>query len=276
MDKTLRDYLALADQTHDYLDKLGFGLTSKQIEEKINQLQLGIKTIQSVAKRLADISNIATRVLNRKIATSRKIQEQKNDVITYPTENDHASLRVMNPEKTINITNEIAVQAKVVETCAELPINNLYYVNNIKQFAVNINGVVIKGNLGNLVEYQTEQSAKCEYGIDCKNFNKNGTCSYYHDPEDYIKLHQPVPSTTRNFTIGSWLYSKNKAPRTYFTRHLGSKDRLSYDLNTLKKVQYREEISNREGQLIHDLLIYMILNSKGLLERYPHWKMPNI
>ena len=47
---------------------------------------------------------------------------------------------------------------------------------------------------------------------------------------------------------------------------------MIYDLNTLKRVQYREEITNREGQLIHDLLIYMILNARGLLERYPHWK----
>lgn len=272
MDKTLRDYLALADQTHDYLDKFCFGLTAKQIEEKVTQLQLGIKTIQSVAKRLADISNIATRVLNRKLSIANKEPNKKNNVITYPTENDHASLRVMNPEEVISITKDISIPAKVVETCAELPVNNLYYVNNIKQFAININGVIIKGNLGNLVEYQTEQSAKCEYGIDCKSFKKNLTCSYYHDPEDYIKLKQPVPAVTRNFTVGSWLYSKNKAPRTYFTRHLGSKDRLNYDLNTLKKVQYREEISNREGQLIHDLLIYMILNSQGLLERYPHWK----
>lgn len=274
MDKTLREYLALADQTHDYLDKFGFGLTPKQIEEKVIQLQLGIKTIQSVAKRLADISNIATRVISRKLAMSGKEHSQKNIIVTYPTENSHASLRTMEPKETVHITKEIAIPAKVVETCAELPVNNLYYVNNIKQFAININGVIIKGNLGNLVEYQTEQSAKCEYGIDCKSFKKNLTCTYYHDPEDYIKLKQPVPDVTRNFTVGSWLYSKNKAPRTYFTRHLGSKDRLNYDLNTLKKVQYREEISNREGQLIHDLLIYMILNSKGLLERYPHWKLP--
>jgi hypothetical protein len=98
-------------------------------------------------------------------------------------------------------------------------------------------------------------------------------CKYYHDVRDYQSNNKPVPiDNHRNFTVGSWIYSKTKNPRTYFARHLGSKDRLLYDLQTLKYVQYKNEISNREGQLIHDLLIYMILNNQGLLKNHPHWK----
>lgn len=275
MNSTLRDYLKLADETHEYLDKFCVALSQESLESKILELQAAVKNIQSVAKRIADISNIATRILNRKKAAKRttaaKTSKHGKLIDPYPTEFDHATLRTLYPEKDIEIVNNIHIPIKVAESLADIPVTNLYYVPKLNQFALNVNGVILKGNLGNLVDYQTENSARCEYGVECKSFVKKTKCPYYHDPEDFIKHNLPVPDYTRSFTIGSWLYSKNRNPRTYFTRHLGSKDRLVYDLHNLKSVQYREEISNREGQLIHDLLIYMILNSKGLLERYPHW-----
>lgn len=271
IDTPLRDFLGMADATHDYLDKFCIGLSVEQVESKLLELQNSIRIIQSVAKRLADISNITNRVLNQKKAQRTKAKDTKY-IDPYPNDTDHAILRTLNPITTIPITNGISIPVKMVDTTKELPVSNLYFVKDVNQFAININGIIIKGNLSNLVEYQTTNTARCEYGTDCKSFKKTTTCNYYHDPEDYIKLNYKVPTDlTRNFTIGSWLYSKSKNPRTYFTRHLGSKDRIIYDLNTLKKVQYREEISNREGQLIHDLLIYMILNSQGLLERYQLW-----
>lgn len=278
MDLTLRDYLEFADNTHEYLDKFCVALNQEALEAKIAELQSVIKNIQSVAKRIADVSNIATRLLHRKKEAkknvntkSQTLQKTTRVIDPYPTEFDHATLRTLYPEKEMPIINNISIPVKIVESLSEIPVTNLYYVPKLNQYAINVNGVILKGNLGNLVEYQTENSARCEYGVECRSFTKKTKCPYYHDPEDFIKHGLPVPNTTRSFTIGSWLYSKNRNPRTYFTRHLGSKDRLIYDLHNLKKVQYREEISNREGQLIHDLLIYMILNTKGLLEKYPHW-----
>lgn len=271
MDTTLRDYLKLADNTHDYLDKFCIALTSDILEAKVAELQIAIKNIQSVAKRIADVSNIATRILNRKRPVKRNSTTKLKVVDPYPTEFDHTTMRTLYPESDINIVGDISIAIKSVEDLSDIPVTSMYYVPKLNQFALNVNGVILKGNLGNLVEYQTENSARCEYGVECKSFIKNNKCPYYHDPEDFIKHGLPVPDKPRSFTIGSWLYSKNKNPRTYFTRHLGDKGRLIHDLHNLKSVQYREEISNREGQLIHDLLIYMVLNSKGLLERYPHW-----
>lgn len=276
MNNTLKDYLKQADDAHEYLDKFCIALSTETLEEKILELQIAIKNIQSVAKRIADVSNIATRILNRKKATKRNTSVKSSKVIDpYPSEFDHVTLRTLYPEKEVTIVNNISVPVKIVETLSDIPVTYMYYIPKLNQFALNVNGVILKGNLGNLVEYQTENSARCEYGVECRSFTKKIKCPYYHDPEDFIKHNLPVPDDVRSFTIGSWLYSKNRNPRTYFTRHLGSKDSLSYDLHNLKKVQYREEISNREGQLIHDLLIYMILNSKGLLERYPHWYNPS-
>jgi hypothetical protein len=279
MDMTLREYLTIADEAHDYIDKFGIALSVQKLEEKVNTLQTSIKNIQAVAKRMADVSNIITQnILHRPIVqASTKIQ---NVIDPYPSENDHAVLRVVYPIENASrdIASGICIPVKTVDNLSQIPVSDVYYINSIKQYAVNIAGVIVKGGLANIVEYQTEKSARCEYGIDCKSFVKGKKCKYYHDPEDYVKLKLPVPDekeNTRNFTTGSYVYSKTRRPKTYFTRHVGSKDTLIHDLNMLKTVQFREEVSNREGQLIHDLLIYLILHSKGLLERYPHWMNRN-
>lgn len=272
MDKTLKEYLKQADNTHEFLDNFCIALSPKLLEEKILELQSSIKILQSISKRIADVSNIATRILRHK----KTIDKQTEKFIDpYPTSEDHGILRTLYPEEKKQIVKDIQIPTKVVEKISDIPISNLYYVKELKQYAININGIIIKGNLGNIVNYKDKFTNRCEYGTECRSFKKHVSCPYYHDPEDYIKNGKEVPDIERNFTAGSWMYSKTKTPKTYFCRHLGSKNRLIYDLQTIKKVQYREEISNREGQLIHDLLIYMILNSKGLLERYPHWVTNN-
>jgi len=268
MDKTLREYLAIADDMLTAIHTTGIAIKTDNLERSNKELKLYIKNIQAITKRMADVANIYNRaVLHRK---KQGITKQIN---TYPTENDHAVLRLYEPIEKKNIVADIALPIKTVEKCCEIPVSNIYYVNELKQYVINVAGVNIKGNLANINKYKTAGSARCEHGIQCKSFKNSTTCNYYHDPEDYIKLKLPVPdNNTRTFTTGSWFYSKNKNPRTYFTRHIGSKDSLIYDLHTLKSIQYIEEVYNREGQLMHDLLMYMILHSEGLLERYPHWQ----
>ena len=269
MDKTLRSYLQQADDVHEYLEKYCISLSADQIEEKVRELQASIKTLQSVSYQLANISNIANRVVHNK----RKHKEKNTKFIDpYPTEYDIGVLRSLNPVSTYEIVKGINIPIKLVQTSSEIPVCNLYYVADIKQFAINIEGIVIRGNLGNISDYKAEGTAFCEYGTDCNSFKSKTDCPYYHDPTDFIKHGLPVPDKIKNFTTGSWIYSKKKNPRTYFTRHIGSKDRLIVDINTLKLVQFREEVLNRESQLIHDLIIYMALNSRGLLTRYHPWK----
>jgi hypothetical protein len=282
MDTVLRDYLKLADHYHEFVDKYAVALNIAKLEEMVKNLQVGIKTIQSVAKRMADVSNVINHMLNYKKANKPKLKEEakknKNALDPYPTENDHAVLRVLYPlpEENKDIIENISIPVRMVQKLADIPINHLYYIKELKQYAININGVVIKGNLANITNYQSECSARCDYGTECKGFKTGIPCKYYHDPEDYLKLNLPIPDITRNFTVGSFIYSQTRKPKTYFTRHIGSYNNLVQDLQNLKTVQYREEISNREGQLIHDLLIYNILHSKGLLIRYPHFDIVNL
>jgi hypothetical protein len=268
MDITLREYLAMADVIHDQVIKFGVAMRPEKLQEKVNELHIGIKNIQSVAKRMADVANITNQ-----LALFMKPKVSLEMVNPYPTANDHAVLRVHEPDEKMDVLEGIEIPVKIVTSCSEIPINHIYYIEDLKQYAINVAGVIIKGNLGNIVEYQTERSARCEYGIKCKSFDKDIPCKYYHDPEDYIARGILVPELLRNYTVGSWMYSKNKrSAKTYFTRHIGNRATMRYDLAMLKRLQYREEVANREGQLIHDLITYMILHSKGMLERYPHWK----
>jgi len=268
MDTTLREYLALADSTHEFVDKFGVALKVTDIQDRVTKLHIAIKNIQAVAKRMADVANIVNQV-----ALYKKPESDPTTIDTYPTENDHAVLRTQEPDEKRIVLKDIAIPIRKVATCSEIPINHLYYVEDVKQYAINIAGVVIKGGLANIVPYQTEKSARCQYGVKCNSFVKGKECKYYHDPEDFLSLGLSVPDSIRNYTAGSWLYSKNKrSKKTYFTRHVGNLATMHYDLQMLRRLQYREEVSNREGQLIHDLLIFMVLHNKGMLERYPHWK----
>lgn len=284
MDKPLRYFLQRGDEIHNFVIKFGIGINEIDIENKINEIQIYIKEIQSVSKRLADISNYINillrqkkEILNTYTKDIKKKIKKKNDtnIIIFPNENDHAVIRMKYPNinESKMIVDNINLPIKIVDDLNQIPINNLFYIKSLNQYAINIEGVIIKGNLANIVEYKTKNSARCEYGIECKSLKNNINCNYYHDVEDFLKLNLKIPDDNyvRNYTAGSFLYCKNKKHKNYYTRHIGSKDNLLQDLQSLKKIQFREEIYNREGQLIHDLLIYMILHNKGLLERYPHW-----
>lgn len=275
MDSTLREYLKQADEIHQSVDKTGFLIPNEELEAKVHELQVSIKTIQSVSKRLADISNIVNTFINKKKSILQNRTKRPAGIDPYPTGNDHAVLRALYPEESREVVPGIQIAVKVIKELSEIPVGTIYWVESLKQYAVNIAGVNIKGNLANIVSYQTENSARCEYQVECKSLKKNKSCGYYHDPEDYIGLGLNISDRLRNYTAGSWIYSPDRRPKTYYTRHIGSADCLLHDLEMLKTIQYREEIANREGQLIHDLLIYMILHNKGLLERYPHWLKKN-
>jgi hypothetical protein len=270
MDRTLHDILAEGDAIHDHVDKYAIGLKPQNLEAQLLVLQKLIRSIQGVSRRLADVSNLVNRVLRVK-KSDQKDSTPIKAIETYPTSEDHAILRAQYAPVTRPLTDRTFVPVRVVQRSADLPTASLYYVEELKQFAVNVGGVVIKGNLANIVNHRGPRSSRCEFGSECTSFEKKQTCNYYHDPEDFLSHGLTPPDAPRNFTVGSWISTRSRSPRTYFTRHLGSKETLDEDLENLRRVQFRDEIANREGQLIHDLLIYMILHQRGLLQRYPNW-----
>lgn len=261
LNQTLEQFMTMADETEEFIHKYAIGVNLKTLEEKILQLQSNIKTIQVVALRLANVSNVCTKI---KRARS-KIEDVPKYIDPYPKTGDHTILRTAFPKDTQQITKRIRLPIVRVEQLEDIPMHPLYYIEQYKQFAINVNGIILRGNIGNLEEYQGHKTARCEYGAQCTSINN---CKYYHDPTDYKK---DIVPQTRNFTVGSFIYTRNLNPKTYYARHVGSLDTLEQDISKLKTRQFRDEMNTRQDQLMHDLLILLVLHSLGYLEEYPHW-----
>ena len=262
MDTTLRQILTKSDQIHNYVCQYGIALNTSVLEEHINTLQADIKTIQSVAKRLADTSNI----INQLVLISKKKISYINP---YPDKYGHSVLK-FNDNEQKEVIPQVSIPVETVPDIEYIPDSKLYYVEKYKQYAVNIAGITLKGNLGNILSYGEKATDTCDYGATCSKLS-SGECCFYHPPEDYIKAKLPVKNVIRNFTPGSWVYSRDKNMKNHFCRHVGSKDTLLTDLKQFKSLIYKKEVATREEQIIHDLLIYLILVKKGYIEKYRKW-----
>ncbi len=276
MDITLRQYLESAEEIHNYIEKSGLVASAEIMQSKVIQLQKSIRNIQTVAKRMADIANMTTQIIKyRDKKHTCVINKQLKPIDPYPGENDHVTLRIkhVKPDESQELIPGAKFPVKFVEKAIDIPVGNLYYVTTLQQYAININGIIIKGNLANIGDYKKEKTAVCDYGTECKQFKEGKECGFYHNPEDYISNGLTIPHDhVRNFTVGSWLYSETYKKSNYYARHVGGLNTLERDLTMLKKIQYKEEINTREGQLIHDLIIYFILHNKGFLCKYPIWE----
>ncbi len=248
MDLSLKEYMYLAQTIYDDVQLKGAGMKSKEIEESIKKLKTYIRNIQAVARYMADICNSIT----QSTSMVRKIMPVNME--TYPKATDHVCLRLSAREF-----------VKEVATEEQIPIMNLYYIVPLKQYAINIGGIIIKGNLAEITEGSpTKKSFPCKKGPSCSEM-RNGMCPFFHEPEHYLKQNMEVKND-RVLSNVSWIYDpkSNKS-----TRKIGGKSTLASDLMTTHSLN--TEISTREYQLIHDLLVLLHINKKGLNERYHFW-----
>jgi len=253
----LEDYLKNADDIYNEIVKFHIIMKQDDIDNKILEIQSGIKIIQAVAKKMADISNSIKRINNRKKIMLNGTDSYKF-IDPYPNIETHGVIR-NHLMKKININPDIKIPVVIVQKEEFIPTSFIYYIEETQQFAVNINGFNIKGNLGNILEYGNEKTSLCEYRSECKTINK---CKYYHPPEDYIKLNIPIVHQIRNFTVGSWIYSKKNNIK--YNRHIGNGASLHSDIENLKKDSYIEEIETRKSQMIHDILVYITIQQKNM------------
>ena len=155
-----------------------------------------------------------------------------------------------------------------------IPNTKLYWVDDIKQFAVRINNVIVRGNIGNIFpkDISNKNLIKCQNGSKCINMIKNNMCSYLHDPiemKDIINQSQII----RNYTNSSWMYASNSIDRkNRQMRHIGNRSSLNHDIEKMSKRDKKSidnEIDMIINQVMHDLLILMALKSKELIPFTP-------
>lgn len=245
---------------------------NKQYILELHQLE------QSIEKIYNKISNI------KQICMNKYISKGYN-------ESDNNKKHLWNPVSMLYETHDIAknvkVHTKTVDNIYEMRKCDLYWVKNINQFAININGVIFRGNVGNIYNKDTIQSnSNVNQTIICKNKNKcktllNGkVCKFYHDPLDLVcLLHKKeitqeifdlYKSQNRNFINTTWLYTDlpfNK--KNINMRHFGSQDLLSNEFELLKINNpniKKHMIENYQHQTIHDMLVILGLHDNKLID----------
>lgn len=139
-----------------------------------------------------------------------------------------------------NIVRGIELDVVVVNSIDDVPNAKLYYVNDLGQFCIKVNEMVLRGNIGNI--YGRNENIvyvnKCMYGKDC---NRGFDCPFYHDPIDV-----PWSNNIRNFTYNSWLYQ---------SRGIGNRQTLLFDINNITK-DMKEIIY---AQTMHDVLLSLVM-----------------
>lgn len=113
--------------------------------------------------------------------------------------------------------------------------NIITYDSNTDQHMININGNIIKGNIGNLYSIKDPNAKNINV---CNITNcKNNKC--YHSNEN------------RNYYNTHWMYGNKK-----YNRKIGGKNTIEMDLNSMNIKDKKNELKLRESQLMHDILIY--------------------
>ena len=248
MDLSLKDYLNETQTLYNEVQFKGVGMKQKELEDIIKKLKTYIKNIQAVAKFMADISNsiIQSTMMVRKIS--------QIDLDPYPKSTDHVCLRISNK----NFIKE-------VDSPLQIPISNLYYIRSLKQYAINIGGIIFKGNLADITDgHITQKTFPCRIGSACREL-KNGTCPFYHDPEHYLEHKLPIKND-RMLSNTSWIYDPTSKKST---RKIGGKSTINADMLRVKSLGV--EISTREYQLIHDLLVLLQITENGFNKQYHIW-----
>lgn len=171
-----------------------------------------------------------------------------------------------------------------VDDIQSIPISSLYYVKNINQYAININGVVLYGNICNIYNKLDIQKNKhirtdlCKYKDKCITLLSGKICKFYHDHVDILKLYKEniIDSSIyniyiqldRNFINTSWLYTDSiLSKKNIHMRHLKSKNslELKHILMKFNSTDILNEISTYKYQIIHDILVVLVLNDVILM-----------
>lgn len=162
----------------------------------------------------------------------------------------------------------ISIRTRTVKTIDMVPNTKLYWVENIKQFALRVNDIIIRGDIGNIYtkcdirnKCSVENISKCWFGAECT----SKKCSYYHDPLELVKNNIKVDiPIIRHYTDNSWLFIPTDIKdNNKNMKHLGNRNSLKVDIIKFSKADKKivdNEISMMINQTMHNLLILLALS----------------
>jgi hypothetical protein len=172
-----------------------------------------------------------------------------------------------------------------VTSLRDIPEYPIYYIKPYKQYALNIGGLILRGNIGNI--YNSNIVSKnntlpnlkhCKHNNNCAKLLSGNLCKYYHDPAELIELKYSglisealyaEQCTPRNFINTSWIYTEYPERASNLNmRHFGSRDTLPHYIS-LAKIEDNPRSAtyyqNYADQCMHDILVMYALYANGLV-----------
>lgn len=285
MNITLGQYLACADKIHADIVSKSQVRPARKVKNKLYELESYIKQIQSVSCRIAQIYNACKYAYHKDNVLYRE-PSALSVLDTFPNKEDWTVLgRQTAPDHKLFVAPQIPINALAVNEAEEVPNAPLYWIRSLNQFATKINGVLLRGNIGNIYvrPHHGAQAplttVACKHANTCPTLLSGKRCSFYHDVRDLRILHAENKITDetmamyitiyRNFSNASWIYtdatrtSKNEA-----MRFIGNRNTLKNDLD-VARTRNLMWVDTYKSQAFHDLLVVMAINQAGLIKEYP-------
>lgn len=248
----------------------------QQLNNQINKKNISLENLEHVINSLNKYDNQLKNIYNM-INSINHIKDHLK--ILYNNKIINLSSEQLSEDKTnydhsidlVNITNNDKYKTKKYCKCPVIIITEdavpdiintpIYLIKETNEYCIKINNKLIKGNIGNIANNKKNKKIKKCNRMYCNNkYYSQQECKFYHEGIDI-----------RNFPSYSWTpilknklgksqnYNNNLITKCYDlenTRFLGSLDTLLEDLALTN--EYEKKLRNK--QLMHDLLLYQILD----------------
>lgn len=231
---------------------------AKSLQTDIAKL-LRTDDLEMLAKKFDDLDAIY-RVLNSLVQDIKLIRQNCYTEITSRLKKIRSELEILdNPAPNASDiqqlqsrdhgTKEVApgIHLPVITVATEdfIPDSPLYYIRSSNDFAIRINGSLIRGRIRDFSSGSS--SIKCRRGASCR---EEG-CAWGHPSP---QTEDGRPRALQTWSPGNWLYTDRALEKNNIhMRHIGSRRTLMPDIYAAT----RSEISDRAYQTAHDLLVYL-------------------
>lgn len=242
-----------------------FLLRSKEIENNFKNGNISKELIKEHYNMLKYINECSKKLEN----VHRNIEDTYNKISSKFLKSDDESQKFF---KNVTYTELSSIN--------EILNGKLYWIKDLKQYCIKINGKILYGDIGNIyTKHMNNKNMiniyRCKNHNRCKNILKQKVCKFYHDPiklkelvdMNYIttKFYNKQISFPRNFINTSWLYDSYN--NNNYMRNIGSRSKILNDIEYLKLTKSPQIINKLEdykNQTFHDLLIILLLEENNL------------
>lgn len=271
MDATLQQYYARAAEIKQNIADENYTLitaTDNYVAELTTMQQYLEDTLATIKTTKAEVI---------------KQQQQNKNIINHI----HKPIYTQNCNLNLELFGMKSMKIVKVNSVADVQETPLYWIAPLKQYAINIGGMLLRGNVGKI--YNSVAVAKnptlpnliyCRHRNSCDVLLAGKVCKYYHDPQElyYLKLAGLIDSKLldaqlhpRNFINTSWIYTDYpEKPSNSNMRHFGSADTLFQYIQLAKledNVKTNQKFINYADQCMHDILVMFAIYSNDLFRQ---------